>query len=280
MKKNIIYLTTLLAAFAMSGYAQSDVEPTTMRIKFDGNSTPVECEHYLEFSSFKPTNDGTGFVLNVNGQTVEYPFEMLKAVTFFNGTPTVTVKANENPDKKGNYYSTFYSSLEAYNIPDGITVYTAEEVNDEYVRLAEIEGDIIPRGEAVLLHSNTTSDMAMTIADFMGEKATGNQFSGVDIETEQGGATHYMLSYGQKGLGLYEMNSTMMLAPNKAFIELSSSTQAKALRFIFPEDVATGISPLPTSPQGEEMIYNISGQRLNRLQHGINIVGGKKILVK
>ncbi len=41
-------------------------------------------------------------------------------------------------------------------------------------------------------------------------------------------------------------------------------------------------SPLLTSPkpQGEGLIYNVSGQRLNKMQNGINIVGGKKIISK
>lgn len=45
------------------------------------------------------------------------------------------------------------------------------------------------------------------------------------------------------------------------------------------EDVVTK-SPLLTSPKGEGLIYNVSGQRLNKMQKGINIVGGKKIIRK
>lgn len=41
-------------------------------------------------------------------------------------------------------------------------------------------------------------------------------------------------------------------------------------------------SPLLTSPEpkGEGLIYNVSGQRLNKMQKGINIVDGKKIISK
>ena len=35
-----------------------------------------------------------------------------------------------------------------------------------------------------------------------------------------------------------------------------------------------------TLPQGEEAVYNLSGQRINSLQRGINIVKGKKVWVK
>ena len=41
---------------------------------------------------------------------------------------------------------------------------------------------------------------------------------------------------------------------------------------------STGISSVET--EGDKTIYNVAGQRMNTLQKGINIVGGKKVLVK
>ena len=45
------------------------------------------------------------------------------------------------------------------------------------------------------------------------------------------------------------------------------------------EDIITGIEqPLSISHEGEGIIYSVSGQRLSKIQKGINIVGGKKVL--
>ena len=44
------------------------------------------------------------------------------------------------------------------------------------------------------------------------------------------------------------------------------------------EDVTTGIQPPSISPEGEGLIYNLSGQRLNKMQKGINILGDRKVL--
>lgn len=256
---------------------ETPIRPFCALPKVESITTPIEREHNLEVSSITPTSDGV--VLTVNGQSVTYPFDMLKKMTFFNGTPTVAVTANEDPDNKGNYYSTFYSSLEAYNIPDGVNAYTAE-VEGENVKLTKVAGNILPQGEAVLLRSKTTSDMSMTIADNMGEKSTGNQFNGVDVSTDQDGITHYMLSYGQHKLGFYKMNSAMVLSPNKAFIALQSNSSAKALRFVFQDDMPTGINDVNADDSHNDKIFNLSGMRLNKMQKGINIVNGKKILVK
>ena len=43
-------------------------------------------------------------------------------------------------------------------------------------------------------------------------------------------------------------------------------------------DIITGISSVKGGQ--DEVIYNVAGQRLNKKQRGINIVNGKKVLVK
>ena len=48
-----------------------------------------------------------------------------------------------------------------------------------------------------------------------------------------------------------------------------------------PDDDPTGIiSPLVENGERTAAIYNLAGQRLQKMQRGINIVGGKKIIVK
>ena len=47
------------------------------------------------------------------------------------------------------------------------------------------------------------------------------------------------------------------------------------------EDYPAGINNLtPTLSQGEGVIFNLQGQRINGLQKGLNIVDGKKVFVK
>ena len=46
------------------------------------------------------------------------------------------------------------------------------------------------------------------------------------------------------------------------------------------EDIDTGIKTLSNSPLKGENIYNVAGQRLSKMQRGINIKDGKKIIKK
>ena len=46
------------------------------------------------------------------------------------------------------------------------------------------------------------------------------------------------------------------------------------------DEIIVGVKDLISSPiQGSEEIYNLAGQRIEKLQKGINIVGKKKILM-
>ena len=57
---------------------------------------------------------------------------------------------------------------------------------------------------------------------------------------------------------------------------------ANALRIVIEGEEATGIEAIDNSQltNGNEPIFNLNGQRLEQKQRGVNIVGGRKIVVK
>ena len=69
------------------------------------------------------------------------------------------------------------------------------------------------------------------------------------------------------------------IAACKAYVEVSSSVKGFIFKF---DDDATGIENLNTQSSTlntqNTSIYNLAGQRLQKMQKGINIVNGKKIL--
>ena len=63
----------------------------------------------------------------------------------------------------------------------------------------------------------------------------------------------------------------------RAYIDAQGAAEIKM--FVGDEEVATGIDSLtPAHSEGEGAIYNLAGQRISKMQKGINIVNGKKIL--
>ena len=87
--------------------------------------------------------------------------------------------------------------------------------------------------------------------------------------------------YGLSGDTFVKSKSAGNVKANKAFIPADKlPTEAKSFIFVF-EDEATGVRTIEThSAEDAKAIFNIAGQRLQNMQKGINIVGGKKILVK
>ena len=63
------------------------------------------------------------------------------------------------------------------------------------------------------------------------------------------------------------------LSDEAALENLAQSTNTVTVH----EDV-TGINDIQFSPVNSKRIYNISGQGFARLQRGVNIIGGKKVI--
>lgn len=64
-------------------------------------------------------------------------------------------------------------------------------------------------------------------------------------------------------------------------IDVQSLQEEASVTLTFtPKENTTGIESPLSQPLGGEEIYNLSGQRLNKTVRGLNIIGGKKVLVK
>ncbi len=112
------------------------------------------------------------------------------------------------------------------------------------------------------------------------------------VAETDGDYTNYVLANdATAGVGFYKANNTAVSA-NKAYLHIPTSavatdgtSEAKAsLRLDFDdEDGATGMNPVTNGEEeinGNAVIYNLNGQRMQGLTKGLNIVDGKKIFVK
>ena len=197
-------------------------------------------------------------------------------------TPVFEVKANKDPESV-NYYSTFYSGTNAYEVPSGVTAYTgvveesASNPDESVLKLTAIEGGIIPAEEPVILKA-TKSQVYLPYTTETAINNPDNKLEGIDVETTLS-ANQYALSLGQKGVGFYLWEGKAIGA-NKAYLTLPSSFGAKAFIFQFDDD-PTGIESLtPALSEGEGAAYNLNGVRVDDNYKGIVIKNGKKIYQK
>ena len=65
----------------------------------------------------------------------------------------------------------------------------------------------------------------------------------------------------------------------RAYITYEASGEVKVLNFVFDE-LPTSVNGIEAARNEKAVIYNLAGQRLNKTQKGVNIVNGKKVMVK
>jgi hypothetical protein len=109
---------------------------------------------------------------------------------------------------------------------------------------------------------------------------SGNSNKGdIDVSANGTKKTIYVLANKTHGIGFY-LATAGTLPAHKAYLDLSSGGEAREfLGFSFDDEEINGIAEAQMV-KGDGIIYNLQGVRLSQLQKGLNIVNGKKMLVK
>ena len=170
-------------------------------------------------------------------------------------------------------YATLFIDNADLTIPEGVTASTGLILGD-FLKLNPIDGKIAA-GEAVVLKGDAG---VYSFAPTTGAvKAENNDLKGAATDAEAAGK--YVLAKPEgKAAGFYKANEGTIKA-GKAYIALDANTGPLVKAFLFEGEDATGINDLKDAKDlNNAVIYNVAGQRVNKLQKGINIVNGKKVL--
>ena len=97
---------------------------------------------------------------------------------------------------------------------------------------------------------------------------------GTAVDTEATGSQYVLAKPENEEVGFYQA-TTGTIKAGKAYLELPS-TEVKAFYFGGENETAI-VSPLGETKEGVA-IYNLAGQRISKLQKGVNIVSGRKVL--
>ena len=173
-------------------------------------------------------------------------------------------------------YTTQYIPSTDVTIPTGVKAY-AGVISGDNLSLKEITS-AISKEDAVVLEGTANAYYSFVPTTGASEY-TGNALSGSD-GTVTGGANKFALAQpkGQE-VGFYPVDNGVTIPAGKAYLVDGSSV--KGFTFVFDDD-ATAIEMVngQWSMVNDQPIFNLAGQRINKMQKGINIVNGKKIAVK
>ena len=194
-------------------------------------------------------------------------------------------------DGEGNarrYYGT-YSNSSAFVVPEGLTVHTVSVANGVLAVTDYTSGAIVPANTGVMVSSATAGLKTVNLTTATATVNTeGNMLrptgSGITAENmAQTGYKFYYLTMNGSQIGFYRRNDTgsafEMPVANKAYLAVPEGQVGNIKDFSF-NDIVDGIKAVETTETESKAIYNLAGQRVSKMQKGIYIVNGKKVLVK
>ena len=155
------------------------------------------------------------------------------------------------------------------NFADATTI----EAGKPYLVKVDAQTDLSQAAFAGAIVSKETQPYTSATVDFI------PTLGATDIETDD---VRKILFLGAENT-LYRTNSTSsMMKGFRAYFQLKEAAEVKGFELNFGDE-ATGLVEIQNSKfknQDDDIIYNVAGQRLERTQKGINIVSGKKVIIK
>ena len=172
-------------------------------------------------------------------------------------------------------YATYVPTRDV-SFPATLTAYVPTSVGASSVHLEEIQD--APAGTPVIVKANAagTYDLEFDYAGVSDEVIANNKLLASDGSVV--GATGiYALGNKNSVVGFYKVKDGETVPAGKCYLNTNASTK-EFLGFSIDDD-ETAIENVNGNVNGNKgVIYNLAGQKLSKLQKGINIVGGKKVM--
>ena len=176
-------------------------------------------------------------------------------------------------------YGTFCAPF-AVTVPEGVQAYTVLSETGGLLNLTDVTGTIPANTPVVLFAENGyASEEGNPIYEFgIAEEGTpvAGLLTGV-YENTLAPVGSYVLQNLNDKVGFYQVANGQQptVGANRCYLTTTSNVKA----FFFGEDDATSINEeLRVKNEEFAPIFNLAGQRLSKMQKGINIINGKKIL--
>ena len=168
-------------------------------------------------------------------------------------------------------YATMYLPETAVVVPEGVEAFTGIIIGNQ-VWLRPLE-KVITKGQAVVIkgaagyHNFMPADndlIGLVRSDLVGTEE--------DVDAT---GKYVLAKPADKEVGFYKAESGTLKA-GKAYIEIAAEA-AEIKGFVFAGEETTGISTIENVNENGA-IYNLAGQRVSKMQKGISIINGKKVL--
>ena len=149
------------------------------------------------------------------------------------------------------------------------------------------EGAILKAGTPVIVAATSGNyNLPITMDDTDAKEALeGSLLKGNFVSqtlTQGADVKKFIFANRNHGVGFYIMNAEGTIAANKCWMEWTVPVGANVRSLVIRFGNTTDIENVAVAPEhpAQPVIYNLAGQRLEAPQRGINIINGRKIVVK
>lgn len=176
-----------------------------------------------------------------------------------------------------------YSSPFPVNLPDGVDAYIAKQ-DGENIVLQKITG-ALPANTGVILSSETAKKDCIptvrTTEPLATVNAEDNKLVATTGSAVDANVNAYVLSQNN-GTAVFKKlsSSDRTIKQYKAYLKLDGAQSAQLMNFAFAGSDLTGIQNVTETSAKSKTAYDLAGRKVGKLQKGIYIVNGKKVIVK
>lgn len=177
-------------------------------------------------------------------------------------------------------------------LPDGLKAHFCtylKEVDEGLaIKILNIDGKVINQNTGVLLSGTPGETYQLRYTSEAGSATEGNQLVPVveskHIESVTGDYTNYMMK-GGRFIKIKEEEGSVMMPAHRAYLPLLTTAvgEAKSIVLLWDDGFVTGVERMrnvENEIMRNESIYNLNGQKLSSPRKGINIINGRKVIVK
>ena len=231
------------------------------------------------------------------------------AIEIDNGGGTLQAKYDFNQGEQGQALQTYLNNVAQYGAlynyqftanyqygtiilpcpsvkPDGLTFYTCTLGDDGVLTLTDA-GNMVNNTPYIYEQAAGANNKYTIIGWDKGGRGTygggTNCLTGtLKTEGEPVPQYSYVLAYqkSEKRQAFFRTDGSVTCPQHKCFLTAPSNTTAPKAFYFDNQGETTSIESIFGGENGNMTIYDLSGKRLNRLQKGVNIVNGHKVIVK
>ena len=269
---NTVYVSTGITSGL--GNATTQIRPTTDAAK----ALKVRVEAAATTDTWYLWNTEEGKRLGANGaddqglftgEANNYKYYDMKLQKAVNNEVSLNIAA-------ANQYGTLILPFAA-DVPTGITAYSVSATSGNTLTLVEEDAFKANTPYIVFAESGATATLEGLGSAYTDASYTEGLLTGVYAATEAPVGT-YVLQNNDSKVGFYQVaeGQEPTVGANRAYLTAPAQGGVKAFFF---DDTATAIQNVFDGVAAGE-VYDLAGRKLQKLQKGVNIVNGKKVIVK